>query len=106
MEPHYNEDLGTMEIALLYQVSPYITVKKQQNTKSWDQHNYLVITGFCYIQTLYYNEVPLYLVPCQSGTIALFVAFYIMLFAFVNQELCHVLCDEAKSRLCHFLYSS
>ena len=36
------------------------------------------------------------LVLCQSGIIALFV----------NQEFCHVLCDEAKSRLCHFLYSS
>ena len=32
--------------------------------------------------------------------------FKIILFAFVNQELCHVLCDEAKSRLCHFLYLS
>ena len=28
--------------------------------KSWDQQNYLVIGGFCYIQFLY-NEVPLYL---------------------------------------------
>ena len=59
MEPHYNEDLGAMEITLLYQVSPYIRVKKQGNTKSWDQQNYLVITGFCYIRPLY-NEVPLY----------------------------------------------
>ena len=41
VEPRYNEDLGNMEIALLYQVSPYIRVKKQQNTKSWDQQNYL-----------------------------------------------------------------
>ena len=30
MEPRYNEDLGTMEIALLYQVSPYIRVKKEK----------------------------------------------------------------------------
>ena len=37
VEPRYNEDLGNMEIALLYRVSPYIRVKKQQNTKSWDQ---------------------------------------------------------------------
>ena len=29
VEPRYNEDLGTMEIALLYQVSPYIRVKKK-----------------------------------------------------------------------------
>ena len=27
--------------------------------KSWDQQNYLVIGGFCYIRPLY-NEVPLY----------------------------------------------
>ena len=37
VEPHYNEDLGTMEITLLYQVSPYIRVKKQGNIRSWDQ---------------------------------------------------------------------
>ena len=60
MEPRYNEVLGTMKITLLYQVSHYIRVKKQRNTKSWDQQNYLVIRGFCYIRPLY-NEVPLYL---------------------------------------------
>ena len=27
---------------------------------SWDQQNYLVIRGFCYIRPLY-NEVPLYM---------------------------------------------
>ena len=48
-----------MKITLLYQVSHYIRVKKQRNIKSWDQQNYLVITGFCYIGPLY-NEVPLY----------------------------------------------
>ena len=58
VEPHYNEVLGTMKITLLYQVSP-IRVKKQRNIKSWDQQNYLVIRGFCYIRPLY-NEVPLY----------------------------------------------
>ena len=57
--PRYNEDLGTMKITLLYQVSHYIRVKKQRNIKSWDQQNHLVITGFCYIRPLY-NEVPLY----------------------------------------------
>ena len=60
MEPRYNEVLGTMKITLLYQVSHYIRVKKQRNIKSWDQQNYLVIRGFCYIRPLY-NEVPLYL---------------------------------------------
>ena len=35
-------------------------VKKQWNIKSWDQKNYLVIRGFCYIWPLY-NEVPLYM---------------------------------------------
>ena len=49
VEPRYNEDLETMKITLLYQVSHYIRVKKQGNTKSWDQQNYLV-----------YNRVLLY----------------------------------------------
>ena len=57
VEPRYNEVLGTMKITLLYQVSHYIRVKKQRNIKSWDQQNYLVIRGFCYIRPLY-NEVP------------------------------------------------
>ena len=60
VEPRYNEFIGTMEITLLYQVSHYIRVKKQRNIKSWDQQNYLVIRGFCYIRPLY-NEVPLYM---------------------------------------------
>ena len=47
--PRYNEVLGTMIITLLYQVSHYIRVKKQRNIKSWDQQNYLVIRGFCFI---------------------------------------------------------
>ena len=34
----------------------------------------------------------------SSGINALSVAFYIIFFYFVNQELCHVFCDEAKSR--------
>ena len=59
VEPLYNEVLGTMKITLLYQVSHYIRVKKQRNIKSWDQQNYLVIGGFCYIRPRY-NEVPLY----------------------------------------------
>ena len=37
----------------------YIRVKKR-NIKNWDQQNYLVRWGFCYIRPLY-NEVPLYL---------------------------------------------
>ena len=59
-----------MKITLLYQVSHYIRVKKQRNIKSWDQQNYHVIRGFCYIRPLY-NEVPLYRFlglggrPCQ-----------------------------------------
>ena len=59
VKPHYNEVLGTMKITLLYQVSHYIRVKKLRIIKSWDQQNYLVIRGFCYIRPLY-NEVPLY----------------------------------------------
>ena len=49
VETCYNEVLGTMKITLLYQVSHYITIKKQRNIiKRWDQQNYLVIRGFCY----------------------------------------------------------
>ena len=59
VEPRNNEVLRTMKITLLYQVSHYIRVKKQRDIKSWDQQNYLVIRGFCYIRPLY-NEVPLY----------------------------------------------
>ena len=51
--------LLNMKITLLYQVSHCIRVKKQRNIKSWDQQNYFVIRGFCYIRLLY-NEVPLY----------------------------------------------
>ena len=49
-----------MKTTLLYQVSHYIRVIKQRYIKGWDQQNYLVITGFCYIRPLY-NEVPLYI---------------------------------------------
>ena len=59
VEPRYNEALGTMKFTMLHQVSHYIRVKKQRYIKSWDQQNYLVITGFCYIRPLY-NEVSLY----------------------------------------------
>ena len=43
-----------------YKLPCYIRVKKLRNIKIWDQQNYLVITGFCYIRPLY-NEVSLYL---------------------------------------------
>ena len=33
VEPRYNEDLGTMKITLLYQVSHYIRVKKPKKYK-------------------------------------------------------------------------
>ena len=59
VEPRYNEDLRTMKITLLYQVSHYIRVKKQRNIKSWDQLNHLVIKRALLIRPLY-NEVPLY----------------------------------------------
>ena len=54
VKPRYKEALETMKITLLYQG------KKPKNIMSWDQQNYLVIRGFCYILPLY-NEVPLYL---------------------------------------------
>ena len=51
VEPHYNEDLGTTKITLLYQGFK----KNQRNIMSWDQQNYLEIRWFCYIQALF-NE--------------------------------------------------
>ena len=65
MEPHYNEDLGTLKITLLYQVSHDIMVKQQRNIKRWHQQNYLLIRGFCYIRPLY-NEVPLYFISLNQ----------------------------------------
>ena len=57
-----------------------------------------------FLNMKFVQKVYIYLIPYQSGIIALSVAVCIILFVLVNQELCHVLCDEAKSRLCHFLY--
>ena len=51
-------------------------------------------------------QMYVYLVPCQSRINVFLLLFKIISFAFLNQELCHVLCEEAKSCLCHFLYSS
>ena len=68
VEPRCNEDLGTIKITLLYQVSHYIRVQKQRNIQSWDQQNYFVIRGFCYIRPLY-NEgstVPIMMVLVKS----------------------------------------
>ena len=70
VEPRYNEVRGTMKITLLYRVSHYIRVKKLRNIKSWDQENYLVIRGFCYIRPLY-NEVPLYYCACVTAYLPL-----------------------------------
>ena len=42
----------------------------------------------------------MYLIPYQSEINPLSAAFQIISFTFVNQELCHVLYDEAKS---HFV---
>ena len=81
MEPLYNEVLGTMKITLLYQVSHYIRVKKQRNIKSWDQQNYLVIRGICYIRPLY-NEVPLYYGSLQSDE-----TYHIMQVDFQNRRM-------------------
>ena len=39
----------------------------------------------------------MYVISYQSGMNALSVVILIILIAFVNQELCHVLSDEAKS---------
>ena len=61
VEPLYNEVLGTMEIALLYRVSPCIRIikkKKKKNMGSWGRQGNLVMEGFWCIRLLC-NEVPL-----------------------------------------------
>ena len=82
-----------MKITLLYQVSHYIRVKKQRNIKSWDQQNYLVIRGFCYIRPRY-NEVPLYWPFVQYGTLfclplftILFTITYYFIYHYVSIQL-------------------
>ena len=70
-----------MNITLLYQVSHYIWVKKQRNIKSWDQQNYLVIRGFCYIRPLY-NEIPLYSIADMTSSLVR----YCLLFFHVGEQ--------------------
>ena len=53
------EVLGTMKNYLVISGFSLYQVKKTKKYKEWDQQNYLVIRGFCYIRPLY-NEVPLY----------------------------------------------
>ena len=52
--------LGPWKLPCYIRFLIIIGVKKQRNIKSWEQQNYLVIRGFCYIRPLY-NEVPLYI---------------------------------------------
>ena len=54
-----------MKITLLYQVS-HIRVERQRNIKSWDQQNYLVITGFCYISDLFITRFHCTYIYCFS----------------------------------------
>ena len=96
MEPRYNEVLGTMKIALLYQVSHYIRVKKTRNIKSWDQKNYLVIRGFCYIRPLY-NEVPLYFMKMLILNLNLLISWNLTLHSIKWTLLCKntkLLCEN------------
>ena len=88
VEPCYNEVLWTLKITLLYQVSHYIRAKKQRNIKSWDQQNYLVIRGFCYIRPLY-NEVPLYYVTNLNCL------------AYKKTGCIHIISNEDKMSVCH-----
>ena len=82
VEPRYNEVLGTMKITFLYQVSHYIRVKNR-NIKSWDQQNYLVIRGFCYIWPLY-NEVPLYIHVSIVGNHSLRLHAWLLTYRFMH----------------------
>ena len=84
VEPLYNEVLGTMKFTLLYQVFHYVRVKKQRNIKIWDQQNYLVIRGFCYIRPRY-NEVPLY-----NSFYKICTHFYYLIQQFVCEFVFHI----------------
>ena len=59
VEPLYNEVIGTMKITFVISSFSLYQGKETKIYKSWDQQNYLVIRGFCYIRPRY-NEVPLY----------------------------------------------
>ena len=59
MEPRYNNDLGTMKITLLYQVSRYIRVKNKELGPAKLP---------CYIRPLY-NEVPLYVISQNLASV-------------------------------------
>ena len=50
VEPH-DKELGTMKISLFRLVISGILL--QRNTKSWNQENYIVMKGFCYISNLF-----------------------------------------------------
>ena len=46
VEPH-TDNLVTMKITLLYQVSCFIRVKQTKNLKELKELDYLIIRGFC-----------------------------------------------------------
>ena len=65
LDSRYNKLLGPSEI--FFVISKFLLYpgcknnKIQRNFELWDQENYFVISGFCYISVLY-NESPLYLI--------------------------------------------
>ena len=59
MEPHYDEVLGAMGVALLCRVSHCVGVKGQGSIGSWDRQGGRLVGGFCDIRPLY-DEVPLF----------------------------------------------
>ena len=66
---------GTMENYLFISVCQLVKQFLFFYVKSWDQQNYLVIRGFCYIRPLY-NEVLLYYVFKQMGRMGIIHNFY------------------------------
>ena len=83
---------------VIYQVSHYIRVKKQRNIQSWDQQNYLVIRGFCYIRPLY-NKVSLYnynSLLIFYDVFSLFISSSSSFSHIKSQNLWHVLCKKIQ----------
>ena len=61
VEPSHNGDLGTLKVFLLYQVSCFTRVKKQENVE-------VCYYRVCCIRSLY-NEAPLYIVTLRISNV-------------------------------------
>ena len=54
----------------------------QRNFELWDQENYFVVSGFCYVSVLY-NESPLY-IDGDNGSLNFNFLFLLSMFIYVD----------------------